>query len=69
MIFLGMLLKVVSSVNIFYFFRQLEDHETFYVVLNVGSEQETIILSEHFKDVPFYMIVRSSSINAWHAEK
>ncbi|XP_026808060.1 maltase 2-like isoform X1 [Rhopalosiphum maidis] len=48
--------------------RQLVDHETFYIVLNVGSEQETIILSELFKDVPLYMTVRSSSINAWQAE-
>lgn len=49
--------------------RQLEGHETFYIVLNVGTEQEAITLNEHFKDVPLYMIVRTSSINSWHAEK
>ncbi|XP_060864581.1 maltase 2-like [Metopolophium dirhodum] len=48
--------------------RQLEGHETFYIILNVGTEQEAITLNEHFKDVPLHMIVRASSINSWHAE-
>lgn len=60
---------VKSRVKREFFFRQLEGHETFYIVLNVGTEQEAIILNEHFKDVPLYMIVRASSINAWHSEK
>uniref|UniRef100_A0A2H8TQA6 alpha-glucosidase n=1 Tax=Melanaphis sacchari TaxID=742174 RepID=A0A2H8TQA6_9HEMI len=48
--------------------RQLEGHDTFYTILNVGTEQETIILNEYFQSVPLQMIVRASSINAFQTE-
>uniref|UniRef100_A0A2S2QF41 alpha-glucosidase n=1 Tax=Sipha flava TaxID=143950 RepID=A0A2S2QF41_9HEMI len=50
------------------FTRKLEGQDTFYIMINVGTEQETITMNEHFNDVPHYMVVRTSSINAWYAE-
>lgn len=54
-----------------YFFidRELEGYETFLVILNVGSEEEIITLSEHFNSIPPYMVVRISSINSYYIEQ
>lgn len=49
--------------------RKLQGHETFLIILNIGTEQETITVNEHFDNVPAYAVVRISSINLLHAEK
>jgi len=54
---------------VLFVYRKLEGNESFYVVINLGTEQEIITLYNDFKDVPYYMLVRSSSINAWQTEK
>lgn len=49
--------------------RQYEGHETFYIIINFGTEQEEITLKDNFKDVPLNMTVRVSSINLIHEVK
>lgn len=56
----------------FFFFivdRKLSGSETFIVILNVGTEQEPIMLKEYVDDISVNVIVRSSSINSYYAEK
>lgn len=62
---------IMLNVKIVYFpvDRKLVGHETFVVILNVGTEQETITLTDYIKNIPQVAVVRISSINAWYAEK
>lgn len=68
--FYGHNYMLIVTFILFVIDRKLEGHETFFVILNVGTEQETIVLYDYFQQsIPTTMIVRVSSLNSWQAEK
>ncbi|XP_050421279.1 maltase 2-like isoform X2 [Adelges cooleyi] len=64
----GDLTLYVISDWVLAFTRKLKGHEDYYIILNIGSEQETIVLKKHFQNLPHNLIVRISSINSMHLE-
>lgn len=52
-----------------YDFRELNGYDTFVILINLGSEEEDVILENHISSLGATLTVFTSSINSEHVKR